>query len=119
MRLKVNYYIRQNIVFIRIYGELDQDTVGQVKNKIIEVIDKYNIKSVVFNLYELEFMDSTGIGMIIGRYNQIKKKGGKIILCSLNKQIQKIVMLSGLSRICEIKNSEEESLLYLEEIYEK
>ena len=119
MGLKVNYYIRKNIIFIRVYGELDQDTIGQVKGKIIEIIDKYNIKNVVFNLNEVEFMDSTGIGMIIGRYNQIKKKGGKIILCSLNKQIQKIVMLSGLSRICEIKNSEEESLLYLEGIYEK
>ena len=89
------------------------------KDKLIDIIEKYSVKNIVFNFNELEFMDSTGIGMIIGRYNQIKKKGGKIILCSLNKQISRIVMLSGLSRICLLKDSEEEAFIYLEACYEK
>jgi stage II sporulation protein AA (anti-sigma F factor antagonist) len=65
----------------------------------------------------LEFMDSTGIGIIIGRYNQLRVKGGKIILCSINRNVEKIVLLSGLPRICIIKNNEEEALQYLEVVY--
>ena len=115
MGLRVNYYLKKETMFIRLYGELDQETVKPFRDKLIDIIDKYDIKNLVFNLNDLEFMDSTGIGLIIGRYNQIKKKGGKIILCSLNKQIMKIVMLSGLSRICTLKNDEEEAFVCLGE----
>ena len=119
MGLKVNYFIKKDIIFIRVSGEMDQETIKPFKDKLIDIIEKYSVKNIVFNFNELEFMDSTGIGMIIGRYNQIKKKGGKIILCSLNKQISRIVMLSGLSRICLLKDSEEEAFIYLEACYEK
>ena len=116
MGLSVNYYIKNNTIIIRLIGEMDQETVGNLRVKLQELIAENNIKNIVFNLGKLEFMDSTGIGIIIGRYNQLKKKNGKIVLCNLNKNIEKIVLLCGLPRICMIKNSEEEAYDYLEEI---
>lgn len=117
MSLSVNFYLRDKTIIIRLIGEMDQDTVGNLRQKLIEIIEKYEIINVVFNMKSLEFMDSTGIGIIIGRYNQLRVKGGKIILCSINRNVEKIVLLSGLPRICIIKNNEEESLQYLEVMY--
>ena len=96
-------------------GEMDQENVGSLRDKLVKIINDKNIKHLVFNLKELTFMDSTGVGIIIGRYNQLKSKNGKVILCDINKNIQKIILLSGLSRICIFKENEEESYKFLED----
>ncbi len=106
MGLGVNLLIRGKTLFIRLKGELDQKSSDDLRFKLNELIIKYHLKNLVFNMQNLEFMDSSGIGIIIGRYNQIKENGGKIYLCELNDQIRKIINLSGLTRICTIKESE-------------
>ena len=117
MSLTANYYLKKEFLFIRLKGELDQETCGAMRSKLKELMETPQVKNLVFNMQDLSFMDSSGIGLIIGRYNQIKRKGGKIILCSLNKYIEKIVLLTGLPRICLLKLNEEEAYEYLEEIY--
>lgn len=117
MGLSVNFYLKNNTVFIRLIGEMDQDTVGNLRDKLIDLIKKHNIKHVVFNLGKLDFMDSTGIGIIIGRYNQLRSIGGRVVLCNISRNVEKIILLSGLPRICIIRNSEEEAFTFLEETY--
>jgi stage II sporulation protein AA (anti-sigma F factor antagonist) len=51
-------------------------------------------------------MDSTGIGFIIGRYSEIKRKGGSIVICSMNSTIKKVFNISGLKRICSVAYDE-------------
>lgn len=114
MALNVNLYLRKNTLFVRLKGEMDQDTCTELRIKLLEVIVKYDVINIVFNMKELSFMDSSGIGIIIGRYNQIRQKNGKIVLCSLNEQIEKIVILSGLPKICAVKENEESAKWYLE-----
>ena len=117
MSLSVKFFMRKNNMYIRMIGEMDQESVGNLKDKLIQIIKEKNVKNIVLNLKELTFLDSTGIGIIIGRYNQLKMKGGKVLLCSINKNIERIILLSGLPRICIIKANEEETQFYLEEIY--
>lgn len=114
MSLNVNLYLRKNTLFIRLKGEMDQATCGELRVKLQEVIVKYEVNNIVFNFKELDFLDSSGIGVIIGRYNQLKAKGGKVIICNLNPNIEKIIMLSGLTKICSLKDNEEVATQYLE-----
>ena len=72
------------------------------------------IKHVIINFSKLSFMDSSGIGFIIGRYTQVKRRDGKVVICSMNEIIERIVKLSGLKRICLIASSEEEAEQMLE-----
>ena len=106
--LNTEVFIKRNILYIRFDGELDQKNVEGLRFKIIELIEKYHMKYLVFNFEKLKFMDSSGIGFIIGRYNYLKKINGSVILCSMNDQIRRLVMLSGLARICELRKNEEE-----------
>lgn len=107
MSLDVNMFIKKDFLFVKLRGEMDQYTSDELRIKLNEIIVKYQISNVIFNLKNITFLDSSGIGIIIGRYNQVKNKGGKIYLVELNETIKKIVLLSGLNRICEIKESEE------------
>jgi len=117
MSLSVSFYIKNKALFIRLVGEMDQECVGDLKDKLYDIIVKNDIKNIVFNLKYLDFIDSTGIGIIIGRYNQIRMRQGYIILCSINRAIERVILLSGLTRICIIKTNEEESNHFLEVVY--
>lgn len=114
MALNMQMAIRKNRLFIRLSGELDQAVTENLKIKVSEVVDKYMIKHIIINFSKLDFMDSSGIGFIIGRYAQVKKRNGKIVICSMNNMIERIVRLSGLRRICLIASSEEEAERELE-----
>ncbi len=109
MAINIQMAIRKNILFVRLKGELDQAVTEKLKIRISELIDKYDIKYLVFNLAALNFMDSSGVGFIIGRYTQLKKRNGKIIVCSMNPLIERIFNLSGLKKICSVTTTELEA----------
>ncbi len=109
MGLSVQMALKKNILIIRLKGELDQASVTSLKYRVSEVIDKYRIKNLVINMKDVPFMDSSGIGFIIGRYTQLKVRKGKIVICSMNEMIERIFNLSGLKKICLVSVSEEEA----------
>jgi stage II sporulation protein AA (anti-sigma F factor antagonist) len=113
MTLRSEMFIKRHILYVRLDGELDQHSVENIRIRIMELIDKYMIKYLVFNFKKLQFMDSSGVGLIIGRYNRLKKERGEVILCSMNDSIRRLVMLSGLSKICMIKQDEDEVNKYI------
>lgn len=117
--LNVKLYIRKCVLFVCLEGELDQSSAERMRTKISELIDGYNIRYLVLNALNLQFMDSSGIGFIIGRYNQLKKCNGEIIICNMNQQIKRIVTLSGLTKICVLKETEEDVEMYLGVLNEK
>lgn len=117
--LKSQFFIRKTTLFIRFSGELDQKSVEKIRIRVSELIINYNIEYVVINCSELNFMDSSGIGFIIGRYNQLKDVNGRIIICEMNDLISRIVNISGISRIVTVKQTEEEANIMVEGLYEK
>lgn len=106
MGLSIQMAIKKNRLVIRLDGELDQSNVDELKKKVCNIIKKYSIVNLVFNFENLSFMDSTGIGFIIGRYGEIKRKGGSIVICSMNNTIKKVFNISGLKRICNVAADE-------------
>lgn len=111
--LNVQMLIKKNILYARLEGELDQHTVEDLRVRTSELIEKYQIRYLVLNFKKLQFMDSSGVGYIIGRYNRLKKIAGGVVLCSLNEHIWKLVLLSGLNKICTIMKNEDEVNEYL------
>ena len=78
-------------------GELDEYSAGQSKNQLDRLIDdNLNIKRFVFNLSGLSFMDSTGIGMLIGRYKKLKRFCIPVFLSGASVNVEKIIEISGL-----------------------
>lgn len=107
MSLKMQLAIKGNRLTIRLVGELDQSNVNIIKSRVIDISKKYSIINYIINMEHLSFMDSSGIGFIIARYSNIKRMGGSIVLCSLNETIDKIVRISGLSRLVRVVDNEE------------
>ena len=114
MSVNIQMSIRKNMLFVRLNGELDQAVTEKLKIRISELIDKYEIKYLIFNFEKLNFMDSSGVGFIIGRYSQVRRRNGRIVICSMNRLIERIFNLSGLKKICSVAANETEAAKIVE-----
>ena len=89
----------KNNLIVQLKGELDHHTTESSRQKIDQKYTDHGIKNMVLDLRGLTFMDSSGIGLIMGRYKKCIEKGGKIAIVSGNKNVDKILKMSGLLKI--------------------
>lgn len=98
--MKVNYTISNGNLYLYLIGELDECTAQNTKTVLDDVISKYPTqKNVVFNFSKLSFMDSTGIGMLLGRYKKIKARGMGVFIENPSSTVEKIMQIAGLYKI--------------------
>ncbi|ACL69457.1 anti-sigma F factor antagonist [Halothermothrix orenii] len=102
--------IDRNCLIVRLSGELDMHSVPEFKDKTIKLMENNNLKHLILNLKGVKFIDSSGVGAILGRYRDLKDKGGKVMLVSLKPQVEKIFELSGMLKIMSVFNNEEDAL---------
>ena len=97
----IHYEIRQNCLIIYISQDLDHHAVDILREQSDRLIDAGNIRHIIFDFTENDFMDSSGIGLIMGRYKKIRPMGGEIFVSNLNCRMQRIFGLFGLNSITE------------------
>ncbi|SHJ97461.1 anti-sigma F factor antagonist [Tepidibacter formicigenes] len=108
--MNINYKIEHRNLIVELYGELDHHIASEVREEIDMAIDQNSIKNVIFDFKNMNFMDSSGVGVVIGRYKKVSKTGGKVIAVNLNKHVKRIFELSGMNKIIEVYNNREEAL---------
>lgn len=98
--MEIQYSKKDSSLFFHIYGELDECSAKSAKEILDNVIDdNLNYKSVVFDLSGLSFMDSTGVGLLIGRYKKLKSFSIDSYITGANLSTEKVIELSGLYSI--------------------
>lgn len=83
-------------------AELDHHHAEQIRKGADQILQTHNIRSIVFDFARTSFMDSSGIGMIMGRYKNIRFTGGTVIAIRANEQIRRILTLSGVYKVIDI-----------------
>jgi len=85
-----------------------------VADKFRQIVDNAletsGVKHILFNLEAVKFIDSSGLGVILGRYKKINAAGGKVLIAHIQPQVIQIFELSGLLKIIKFYNSEAEAL---------
>lgn len=98
--MEIKYKKTSDNLTFYIYGELDECSSSKAKEILDNVINQnVLVKNCIFNLSGLSFMDSTGIGLLIGRYKKLKKLGVNSYISGANFSSEKILELSGLYSI--------------------
>ena len=97
--MEIKYNKLENILLIKILSEIDHHTCEYIKRKCDDQINKFKPKKVIFDLEKVEFMDSSGIGMLLGRYKNIIRNNGTMGLTNLNKNIKRIFEMTGIFKI--------------------
>lgn len=98
MELKTR--LHNKTLYVLLSGELDEHSASEIRRSLDTLIDtEKGFNQLVMDLSELEFMDSTGIGVLIGRYKKLKQYNKPIFITNPSTQAEKIFKLSGLYQI--------------------
>lgn len=97
--MQVKQKLYKNTLYINLVGELDEHTAEYTRISLDKILISQGITQVVIDLAELGFMDSTGIGILIGRYKKMKERGIPIFICNPSSQAERIFKMTGLYQI--------------------
>lgn len=86
-------------MYVTMSGELDESNATYAKATLDDLFLADNFNQVIIDLSELSFMDSTGVGILIGRYKKLKQKNIPIYICNPSKHAEKIFNMTGLYNI--------------------
>ncbi|MFD1738793.1 anti-sigma F factor antagonist [Bacillus salitolerans] len=106
MSLSIDLEVKHNVLCIRLAGELDHHTAEDLRSQVTDYLEKNSINHIILNLEHLSFMDSSGLGVILGRYKQIKNNGGEMVVCSISPAVKRLFDMSGLFKIIRLEKSE-------------
>ena len=100
-----DFQIIDNCLMIRLPEEIDHHGAGVICEQADRLLVKKEVNHVVFDFEQTRFMDSSDIGIIMGRYRKISCFGGKVYCLHADRQIQRILRMSGLNKIVEVLES--------------
>ncbi len=113
MSLHIDMETKKDVLLLRLSGELDHHSADVLRAEATKAIETHDIRHIILNLEQLDFMDSSGLGVILGRYKQIKQQHGEMVVCAISPPIQRLFDMSGLFKIIRLEPTEEFALRVL------
>jgi len=109
-------FVEDGIAIIRLKGELDHHATQTIRDEISQSLYRGTLRAIVWNLKELHFMDSAGIGLILGRMRDFVPSNGKTVILYPSETMKKIFQYSGLGSYV-WQTTEEETIAELGGIF--
>ena len=104
--MDIKYIQEERMLVFNINEELDHHIVESIRRKADYEIERYIPRKVIFNFDNVTFMDSAGIGLILGRYKSVSMLGGTLEITNTSEKLRKILTMSGLDKIINIYGKE-------------
>lgn len=111
--MKLQTKIIEDSLLVKIIGELDHHTSEDIRNQLDSLLDLTSIKNIVFDLSQMSFMDSSGVGMFMGRYKKIKARNGMPIMIAIQNSNRRLLEMSGLFNIYQEYADYDEAMLVI------
>lgn len=108
--MKIQCDKKDRTLFVKLQGEIDHHFTEELREKIDKQFNTLNCQNIVLDFEEVTFMDSSGIGMIIGRYKLSKEKNGQTLAFGLKGNAKRIFDMSGLNKIISCFDTKEQSI---------
>ena len=95
----MKYSQKGKVLYLQLEGELDHHNAKELKEEIEQAFAPRDWRHIIFDLSTVSFMDSSGIGMIIGRYKNANERGGTVAIAGMSPELSRIYQISGLAKI--------------------
>ena len=97
---------RQDTLIVPLSGEIDHCSAQQLREELEALLRDPAIRHLILDFTAVSFMDSSGIGMIIGRYKTMKARGGRVSAMGLHPPVDRLFHMAGLHRIIGLEPTE-------------
>ena len=105
----VSYEIRDDFMVIHIGGEIDHHSAVSVRTEVDEQITAHRPKRVLLELSRVDFMDSSGLGLIMGRYALMQRYGGTLAVLDPSAAVLRIITLAGMDRMISVLRTKQKN----------
>ena len=95
----------EGILIINISGDIDHHSAKALREEIDTSLYIYRASTVILDLGGVEFMDSSGLGLILGRYTKVNDLGGRLIIANPDECVVRLLTLAGADKLITIKNT--------------
>ncbi len=102
--MNTKYIEKDKLLRLELLEEIDHHEVEKIRRKADDEIARFLPRKVIFDFNNVSFMDSAGIGMVLGRYKMINMLGGTLEMENVSTPLRKIFEMSGITKICPIRN---------------
>ena len=92
-----------SVVIAYLIGEIDHHTAAQVRESIDNAIMSKKPTHLIIDFRNVTFMDSSGIGLVMGRYRNLKKTGSELCITETSEQIYRVMKLAGIERLAKLE----------------
>lgn len=107
--MNVSYLQEKKELLLEMTEEIDHHTTEEIRRRADDEITRYMPRKVIFDFNHVTFMDSAGIGMVLGRYKMIHMLGGTLEMENLQPSVKKIFEMSGILKLCPIRQTQIEN----------
>ena len=104
--MEFKFYEKDKLLVFKITTEIDDFSVQKIRRKVDYEIERYMPKRVIFDFDSVTFMDSAGIGLLIGRYKFTNLLGGQLEIANLTQSVRKIFEMSGILKLIPVTTIE-------------
>jgi len=100
-------------LMVKITGDFDLELADHCRREIDRNYEKEAVKNILFDLTGIDFIDSSGLGVILGRYRKVKENEGRVVIASGDSRIIKLLNLSGITRLIPVYPNTAQALKHL------
>ena len=100
--MSVSIVVKGEVVTACLDGEIDHHTAAEIRNKIDKSVEDNKPTLLVLDFKNVSFMDSSGIGLVMGRYKTISELNGELAIINTSPGIGKVMRLAGMERLAKI-----------------
>lgn len=113
--MEIKYEMTDDILIARLSGEMDHHSAADTREDIDQAITVFQAGKLILSFDHLTFMDSAGIGVVMGRYNKMREKGGRLFLAGGSEYVRRILGMAGVYTLAKHYETVEDALRVLKE----
>jgi len=106
--MKIEFKQVRSTLVVKLSGEFDMVIADKLRREIDSRLESKQISNLIFNLEKVTFIDSSGLGVIIGRYKKINSQKGHMYIVGASPSIEKILIFSGINKLIPIYKNEQD-----------
>ena len=106
--MEMNIIGRHKLLAVRLSGDIDHHNAQEIRENIDRELMRRGVRNLMMDVSGTGFMDSSGIGLIMGRYKKVSSLGGRVVICGMNKSIRRMLNMCGMERIVVMADTAEE-----------
>lgn len=110
MGLTSTFNVKKDVLIVRLSGELDHHESEGLRSEWKDMLYQNPVKHIILNLESVTFMDSSGLGVVLGRYKEVLQLGGEMVVCSISPPVNRLFEMSGIFKIVRLEENEQFAL---------